>query len=161
MLLAAAIVLAIIEGSLPPIVTFAPGVRLGLSNVAVMYALFFADMPLALGAGALKAFFVAATRGLIAGILSLSGGILSIVVMGLLMLIFKNKVSYLILSVSGAVSHNIGQFLAISALYAGFNMLPYLPVLLIAGIVAGTLTAMLLRVIIPALSKASLTKEKR
>jgi heptaprenyl diphosphate synthase len=153
LLFAIAVVLAAIEGALPPVVAAAPGVKLGLSNVAVMYALFFLKKRQAFAIAILKSAFVFGTRGLIAGILSLSGGILSLAVMILLIAVFREKVSYLILSVSGAVFHNLGQFAAISALYRNLYLWGYFPVLLVSGVAAGVATAALLRRLLPALEK--------
>ena len=41
LLFAMALILSIVENSLPPILVTVPGVKFGLSNIAVMYALFF------------------------------------------------------------------------------------------------------------------------
>ena len=150
---AVALVLSIIESSLPPVPVPVPGVKFGLSNIAVMYALFFLSKGQAYTIAFLKALFVFATRGLIAGILSLCGGILSLSLMVLLMLVFKDKVSYAVMSIAGAVAHNLGQFAAITFIYTGMNLLAYVPVLLVSGITAGIVTATLLRFILPAFKK--------
>jgi heptaprenyl diphosphate synthase len=128
-------------------------VKLGLSNIAVMYALFFLNKRQAFMIAILKALFVFITRSTIAGLLSLSGGMMSIVVMSLLILIFKDKVSYLILSIFGAVFHNVGQFTMISLLYPNIKLWVYLPVLLIAGVIAGIATSVLLRFFLPAIQR--------
>ena len=150
---ATALVLAIVENMLPPLPIAVPGVKFGLSNIAVMFALFFLGKKQAYTIGVLKAFFVFITRGAIAGLLSLSGGILSITVMFLLMMIFKEKITYLVLSIFGAVSHNIGQFFVITIIYAGMNMWAYFPVLLISGLAAGIVTSTLLKFIMPAFKR--------
>lgn len=62
LLFAAAIVLSIAENSLQ-IPVLAPGVKLGLANVMVMYALFFLGKRYALLLAALKAVFALITRG--------------------------------------------------------------------------------------------------
>ncbi len=153
MIFAVALVLSIVENMLPPLPIAVPGVKFGLSNIAVMYALFFLGSKQAYLIAILKGGFVFITRGIIAGALSLSGGILSITVMLLLLLLFREKISYLSISIFGAVSHNIGQFLVIILLYTGMNILPYLPVLLISGVVAGIITSTLLRFILPAFKR--------
>lgn len=153
MIFAAALVLAIVENMLPPLPIAVPGVKFGLSNIAVMYALFFLGKKEAYTIGILKSIFVFITRGGIAGLLSLSGGILSITVMILLIAIFKEKVSYLMISIFGAVFHNVGQFIVITVIYTGINMLAYLPVLLISGLAAGIVTSTLLRFIMPAFQR--------
>ena len=149
LLFAVALVLAVVEDSLSPLSIGVPGVKLGLSNIAVMYALFLLDKKQAYTIAVLKAFFVFATRGTTAGLLSFSGGVLSILVMSLLILIFKEKISYLVLSIFGSVFHNVGQFIAISILYTNIYLWVYLPVLLIAGVIAGIATSTLLRFILP------------
>ena len=153
LMFAAALVLAIVENMLPPLPIAVPGVKFGLSNIAVMYALFFLGKKQAYTIGILKSAFVFVTRGGIAGLLSLSGGILSITAMILLMVIFRGKVSYLIISIFGAIFHNIGQFIVITIIYAGMNMWAYLPVLLVSGLAAGIVTSTLLKFIMPAFQR--------
>ena len=153
LIFAAALVLAIVENMLPPLPIAVPGIKFGLSNIAVMYALFFLGRRQAYAIGILKAVFVFVTRGGIAGLLSLSGGILSITVMILLMAIFRDKITYLIISIFGALFHNIGQFIVITVIYTGINMWAYLPVLLISGLAAGIVTSTLLRFIMPAFQR--------
>lgn len=153
LIFAAALVLAIVENMLPPLPIAVPGVKFGLSNIAVMYALFFLGKKQAYAIGILKAVFVFMTRGGIAGLLSLSGGVLSITVMILLMLIFRNRITYLVISIFGAVFHNVGQFIVISVIYTGMNMWAYFPVLLISGLAAGIVTSTLLKFIMPAFKR--------
>jgi heptaprenyl diphosphate synthase len=78
--------------------------------------------------------------------------------MSILLAVFRQKISYLLASISGAVFHNIGQFLAICLIYTNMNLWVYLPVLIISGIAAGILTAALLRFVIPVLRKTGLAQ---
>lgn len=153
MIFAVALVLAIVENMLPPLPLALPGVKFGLSNIAVMYALFFVGTKRAYSIAILKGFFVFVTRGIIAMSLSLTGGLLSVTIMSVCLLLYKEKVSYLVLSILGGIFHNIGQFLVVMVLYQGVNMLPYLPVLLLSGLIAGIVTSTLLRAILPALKR--------
>lgn len=153
LLFAMALIMTIVENSLPALPLPVPGVKFGLSNIAVMYALFFLKKSQAFSIAVLKGIFVIMTRGLIAGILSISGGILSLAVMLVLMIVTGKKASYTLESISGAVAHNLGQFIAISFIYTGMYLWAYLPVLLISGAVAGIVTATLLRFIIPAFER--------
>lgn len=153
LIFAAAVVLAIVENMLPPLPIAVPGVKFGLSNIAVMYALFFLGARHAYSIAVLKAVFVIVTRGFTAGVLSFSGGILSLTIMLLLLLIFKESISYLIISIMGAVFHNIGQFIVIVVIFSGMNIWAYLPVLIISGIIAGIVTSTLLKFIIPAFNR--------
>lgn len=151
-LFAVAIVLSIAESSLQlPVI--APGVKFGLSNIVVMFSLFFLDKKKALLLVLLKSMFVFITRGSVACILSLCGGLFSIAVMILLLVICKDKISYLAVSIAGAVSHNLGQLTAVSVLYTDMILWIYLPILLISGIIAGIVTSVLLKVCITAFKK--------
>ncbi|WP_455716695.1 Gx transporter family protein [Anaerosporobacter sp.] len=156
LLFAIAMVLSIVESSLPPILVGVPGVKMGLSNIAVMYALFFLNKRQAYTIAILKAGFVFLTRGAVASLLSLCGGILSLTIMIILMVIFKKRISYLILSIFGAVFHNIGQLVAISFIFTSIYIWAYLPVLLFSGILAGIATSILLKFILPALQRVGL-----
>ena len=152
MLFATAIVLSIIESMIPMPIPF-PGVKFGLSNIVVMYAVFFLHKRDALSIVILKGVFSAMTRGVVAGLVSLSGGLFSIAIMILLMLLLKEKGSYFLYSMCGAVFHNIGQFVAIAIIYTNMALPFYLPILLIAGILAGTITSVLLKIVLPVLQK--------
>lgn len=150
LMLAVAIVLSVVENMLPPLPIPVPGVKFGLSNIAVMYALFFLGKKQAFTIALLKSVFVFATRGMIASLLSLTGGFLSLVVMIVVMAIFGNRISYLVTSLLGAVAHNLGQFLVITLLYTDLAILGYLPLLMVSGIIAGIATATLLKFVLPA-----------
>ncbi len=150
---AIALVLSIIENTLPPVPIPVPGVKFGLSNIAVMFALFFLAKGQAYTIAILKALFVVMTRGMIAGLLSLCGGLLSLTVMVVLLLLFRDRISCMVISIAGAIAHNLGQFIAITFIYTGFYLLAYLPVLLISGVAAGIVTATLLKFILPAFKK--------
>ena len=77
----------------------------------------------------------------------------------LLMFVFikadTKRISYLMLSVCGALAHNIGQYAAVSAIY-GLNLVAYLPFLMIFGVISGIVTFALLRVVLPILDKLNL-----
>lgn len=151
-LFAVAIVLSFVENSLQ-LPFIAPGVKFGLSNIVVMYSLFFLGKSRAFLLALLKALFVFATRGAVSGILSLCGGLLSIGIMSLLLIVFKDRISYLLLSVAGSVFHNLGQLTAVSIIYTNILIWLYLPILLITGIIAGILTSTLLKVSLTAFNK--------
>ena len=118
LLFALSVVLSFLEGTLTPLLGLPPGVKLGLANVVVMYALFFLGRGSAFTLVLLKSFFVLLTRGAMAGALSLGGGLLSLGVMAVLCL-FRSRPSVFILSVCGAITHNFGQLLVINLLMTG------------------------------------------
>jgi heptaprenyl diphosphate synthase len=159
MLFALAMVLSVLESTLTPLLGLPPGVKLGLSNIVVMYAVLFMGWGEALTLAVLKAMFAALTRAWTAGALSLAGGVCSILVMLLLLKLWKNA-SWYILSVSGALAHNFGQLLMINLLFTqSVYTVYYAPVLLVSGLVMGSITSVSLRAVMPALEKLGLSKK--
>jgi len=155
LLLALIFILVLLERMLPPLPLLPPQFgRLGLSNVIVMYSLFFMGKKEAALLLFLKSLFALMMRGPFAALLSLTGGMLSVVLIILLLILFKNKISYIALSVVGAVGHNMGQLIIASLILQNMLLfLIYLPVLLIAGAVLGTVTGILLKILIPMFNK--------
>ena len=148
LLFALAMALSFIEGTLV-IPGLLPGMKLGLANIVVMYALFFMGPKQALVLDVLKAFFVFLVSGWTAGFLSLCGGLLSLLVMWLL----SFQPTWFILSVCGALAHNIGQLLGASVILSTAVSLYYAPVMLVLGLVMGMLTSVTLRAMLPALGR--------
>ena len=152
LLFALAMALSFIEGTLV-IPGLAPGMKLGLANIVVMYALFFMGARQALYLDLLKALFV---------FLSLCGGLLSLLVMWVLYYKLPFRPTWFILSVCGALSHNIGQLLGAGLILSSAMSLYYAPVMLVLGLVMGALTSLTLRAILPALGRLGCnTREKR
>ncbi len=149
MLFAVSIVLSWFEGLLPSFFPV-PGIKLGLSNVVTMYALFFVNAPTAIVIALLKSGFVMLTRGVTAGFLSLGGGILSV---GVMALCTKLGGSVGFASILGAVFHNIGQLAAAGLILSAPFLWYYIPILVLSGIVMGALTGAVLRLVLPAVSK--------
>ncbi len=153
LLFALCIALSWLESIITPFFGLMPGIKLGLSNICVMYALLFLHPAEALTLVLLKSGFAFLTRGATAGILSLSGGLLSLLVLWLLLVIPLPVTDY-IFSVSGALAHNIGQMLAASLLLSTPSLvLSMAPILLLAGLVVGMGTAVLSRAVFPALCR--------
>ena len=142
LLTAVAIVLGYFEHLLP--VTGIPGVKLGLANTVLLYALYLLDIPSAI----LLMFLKVGVSGLLFGgpaamLYSFAGGVLSLIVM-----IFARKMpglSVVGVSIMGAVSHNIAQMLVAVFVVETRAILAYLPILLFAAAVTGTLTGLIAR----------------
>lgn len=135
LLVALALVLSYLEAQIP--VFFAvPGMKLGLTNLVVLAALYRLDEKSALILNIVRIVLVAFTFGnLFSMIYSLAGGMLS----WLAMLLLKRTGAFSMVgvSVAGGVAHNIGQILvAILALETG-KLIYYLPVLMLSGLAAG------------------------
>ena len=161
LLFALAMALSFIEGTLV-IPGLAPGMKLGLANIVVMYALFFMGARQALYLDLLKALFVFLVSGWTAGFLSLCGGLLSLLVMWVLYYKLPFRPTWFILSVCGALSHNIGQLLGAGLIRSSAMSLYDAPVMLVLGLVMGALTSLTLRAILPALGRLGYnTREKR
>jgi len=157
LMLALILVLVWIERLLPPLPLLPPNVKLGLSNIVVMFSLFFVGKREAVTLVVLKAVFNMLMRGPIGGLLSLSGGLLSVLAIILVAWVSKNKASYIVLGITGAIFHNAGQLIAFCILMQNWQLfLFYSPILLIAGTILGTVTGTLLKVILPALQRAHL-----
>lgn len=153
MLFALALVLSFVESAIPPITGLIPGIKLGLSNIVVMYAVFCLGSGYAAAIALLKSAFVLMTRGLIAAVLSLGGGLCSTGIMVLLLIIFKDKISYTAISICGSIAHNIVQLvIAVFITQTKLTVL-YLPILLVSGVFMGTVTGTTLRVVMPYLEK--------
>ena len=142
LLTAVAIVLGYFEYLLP--VTGIPGVKLGLANTVLLYALYLIDVPSAI----LLMFLKVGLSGLLFGgpaamLYSLAGGVLSLIVM---ILARKSRgLSIVGVSVLGAVSHNVAQMVVACFVVETRAILAYLPILLFAAAVTGTLTGLIAR----------------
>lgn len=152
MLFALAMVFSFLESMVTPLLGLMPAMKLGLSNIVVMYALLFLRGKTALLLVFLKALFAFLTRGATAGFLSLCGGLLSLLVLWLLLRAPFQLTGY-IFSVCGALAHNIGQLLGASAILSSTMAMAYAPVLMIAGLGVGFLTSVLSKALFPALSR--------
>jgi heptaprenyl diphosphate synthase len=138
---AVALILFAVESLLPPIFPFAPGVKLGLSNVVTLLAVVTLGY---LDAGAVlltRCLLGAAFGGNVFGLVySLGGGLAAYAVMCLLYRFALPKISLLSVSVCGAVVHNAVQTAIAALIVSQINYVLLLPLLLIASVIAGLLT---------------------
>lgn len=133
--LALALICSYVE-SLIPFYFGVPGVKLGLTNIVVVMALYCI--------GAKEAFLISVLRILLAGFLfgnmfsilySLAGGLLSF---GIMLLLKKTgKFRIISVSVAGGVSHNMGQLVVAALVVENYHIFYYGTVLIIAGIITG------------------------
>lgn len=130
-----------------------PGIKLGLANLVVVVALYILGTKQAFMISMVRIILVAFTFGSLAALLySIAGGILSFVVMSLCRK-FKG-LSVMGVSVAGGVSHNIGQIIVAILVVENMNLLFYVPVLMIAGIVTGLLIGLVAGLVLPSIKKA-------
>ena len=113
-----------------------PGIKLGIANIAIIYTLY--------KIGAKEATVVSILRLVLSSILfgsvltflySLVGAVLSLS----LMIILKKytNLALITISISGAVLHNIGQIIVAVIVMATKEIVFYLPILIITGILSG------------------------
>ena len=155
LMLALALALSFLESMLPVLPFLPVGVKLGLSNIVVMYCLFFGGIKQSVSVCFLKSAFVMMMRGPTGGALSFAGGLLSVTVMALL----KRGLglSDRILSIFGAISHNVGQLLLAGIILKSFYTVYYLPVMILSGAVMGVITGVLLKLVMPYLQHVDKT----
>lgn len=136
LLTALAMALSWLESLVPLAGTVPPGVKLGLTNLVVIFALYRMSLRDAAVISLIRVVLVAFTFGnSYSFAYSLAGAALSLAVMALLKR--SGKFSLLGISVAGAVSHNIAQVLVAMAVMETARLAWYLPVLLVSGIAAG------------------------
>ena len=130
------LLLSYVEFLLPPIFTSVPGIKMGLPNVVIIWALY--------KLGGKQAAVISLVRLVIASFLfgnfstfiySLAGSVLSLAVMLLLKkLDFLSSVG---VSVAGAIMHNLGQILVAMVLMRTSEIGYYMIVLAITGTISG------------------------
>ena len=138
---ALALALSFFESLLPPLFSLHPGLKLGLSNVVTMTCGVTFGIPCAIAVAVVKGVFAGLTRGFVAMLMSLIGGVLSALVVCLLL---KLRLGYLVISVIGAVVHNMAQLTVCAFIVSNFGVFIYAPVLVFFGIVAGCITGSIL-----------------
>lgn len=139
MLTAVAMILSYVESLLTSVGI--PGVKMGLANIAVIFALFRFGWKEAAALSLVRVVLVSLLFGSVGAMLySLAGAVLSLAVMALLRRI--DRFSTVGISVAGGVAHNAGQILMAMLILQTKQLLGYLPVLAVSGIAGGVLTGL-------------------
>lgn len=121
-----------------------PGVKLGLANLVIVWALY--------GLRPTEAFAVNGMRILLSGFMfgnlsmilySLAGALLSFLCMYLVKK--SNAFSVIGVSLTGGVAHNVGQLLVAMLVLESLNLVYYGPVLLLSGLITGLLIGIVTR----------------
>ena len=156
MLSALALVFSFLE-SLIPFQPGLPGIKLGLANLVIVFALYRMNVHSAL--------LINTVRILLAGLLfsglfgllySAAGAAASLAVMALLLQINRKReqvgksilFSIFGVSMTGGVFHNLGQLLVAILFLSSLNLIYYLPVMIISGIVMGLINGMIARLLL-------------
>lgn len=150
-LVALAMIFSYVEALIPFNIAV-PGIKLGLANLIVVVGLYFLSPQ--------QVLLISVTRILLTGfmfgngmsiIYSLAGGLLSFAVM----LLLKKRKSFSIVGVSiaGGVMHNVGQILVAACVVENMKLFYYLPALLVAGVITGTLIGVVSGRVLPVVGK--------
>ena len=134
-LISVAMILSYVESLVPPLVAV-PGVKLGLSNIATIFALYTLGAPAAVTVSLVRVFLSALLFGnFVSLIYSLSGAALALAFMILLRKVAA--FSSVGVSVAGGVAHNAGQIIAACIVMENAAISIYLPPLIVSGTLAG------------------------
>ena len=130
-----ALILSFIESRIPAFVAI-PGVKVGLANIAVIFALYKFGIAEAAVISVVRVILVSTLFGNpVSFIYSFVGAVLSLSVMFLLKR--SSPLTEITVSVAGGVMHNIGQICAASIMLSTNVVIYYLPFLLLSGVIAG------------------------
>ena len=143
---AIALVLSFIESQIPAFVAV-PGVKMGLANIAIVYALYRLGWKEAALISLIRVVLVSLLFGSAASFLySLAGAVLSL--LGMALLKKTGKFTEIVVRVAGGVLHNIGQIAMASIILETDALRYYLPFLLVSGILAGVVIGLISGILI-------------
>lgn len=154
-LLCLALIIFAIEAQLPPIAPI-PGIKLGLANVINLMALYML--------GRRESFIILVLRIVLSSIFagnftgfmySISGGIICFLFMSVMSLFIKENRMWVV-SVFGAIGHNIGQIIIACFIMGTFQIIWYLPILMISAIITGTFTGLTAQITLKHLRKTGI-----
>ena len=150
---ALAMILSYVELQIPAFFAV-PGMKLGLTNIVVVVALYVL--------GEKSAFFINLIRILVVSLLfgtvmslwfSLAGGVLSTLIM--ILLKRCDKFSPVGVSAAGGITHNIGQIMIAMILLQTKFIVWYLPALWLSGVVSGVVIGIIGGIVCDHLKKAT------
>lgn len=141
LLTAVALILFIVEAQIPNPVPI-PGVKLGISNIVTVYAMFTLGPLPTLAILLCRVFLGSVFSGqMMTFLYSLGGGLLCY----LSMLVMRRLVTerqLWVCSAVGAVFHNVGQILVAILITQTSALIVYLPILLVSGVLTGVFTGL-------------------
>lgn len=135
-----AILISFLEAFIP-IPVPVPGVKLGLGNIITMIGIAFLGLKDVIFIVVVRCLVVAIlTRGVTMLAFSLSGGILSALVMWFLYKKLNKYFSIKGISMAGAIIHSTVQIIVASMILGQTVVIFYLPILLISSVITGFIT---------------------
>lgn len=135
MLAAAAMLLSYVEALVPPVIPI-PGVKLGLANLASLFALYTLGAPAAIAVSAVRVSLSALLFGSVASFAyAAAGAALSLCIM--ILLKRSGSLALPTVSIAGAMAHNVAQIGVALLILQTEVVIYYLPALMISGIISG------------------------
>ena len=136
-LLSMMLVLGYVE-HLIPVAAGIPGVKLGLSNGVLIFALYMLDAPTAFVLMIVKVVLSGLMFGGVSAMMyAMAGGVMSMLTM---MLLKKFHFHLVIISMFGAVMHNVGQVLMAMLVLQTPKLMYYMAILMFVGLATGAVT---------------------
>ena len=141
MFAAFAMILSFVESQIPSFVAI-PGIKLGLPNIAIIIILYKFGSKEAITVSLVRVILTSLLFGSVLSMLySIAGAVLSLTAM--ILLKKTNFLSTVTVSVIGGVCHNVGQIAVACLMTETAQLLYYLPVLIISGVVSGIIIGMI------------------
>lgn len=146
MLIALAMILSFIESQIPAFVAI-PGMKIGLANIAIVYALYTLGFRSAITISLIRVALSALLFGSAVSLLySLAGALISL--LGMALLKKTGFFGVVGVSVSGAVLHNLGQIAVAWLILKTGALVYYLPFLLFSAVAGGVVIGIVAAVVI-------------
>ena len=150
-LISVAMILSYVESMIPAFVAV-PGVKMGLSNIATLFALYALGWQYAICVSVVRILLSVLLFGnVFALIYSISGAAVALVLMILLKKL--NTFSTIGVSVAGGVGHNAGQIIAACIIMKTSAISLYFIPLLISGTIAGVLIGIVSGILVERIKK--------
>ena len=129
-----------------------PGIKLGIANLVIIVALYYLGPKYALTVNLVRILIAGLLfNGMFGALYSLSGGLLSWLIMVLLQ---KTRLfSVTGVSMAGGIAHNLGQLLTAAFIVSNIKVFIYFPVLIFSGMICGTLIGILSHLILKKLPR--------
>lgn len=158
MLLSLALIIFTVEAQIPPIAPI-PGIKLGLANVINLITLYVLGRKESFIVLVLRIVLSSIFAGNIIGFMySLCGGLVCFLFMSIMSLFLKENRMWIV-SVFGAVGHNMGQIMIAFFLLRIPQIIWYLPVLMISAIITGSFTGAVAQATLKQLNKANILRD--
>ncbi len=138
LLVALMLVLGFVE-SLIPVAAGVPGIKLGLSNGVLIFAVYMLGIPTAFVLMVLKVVLSGLMFGGVSAMMyAMAGGVMSMIAMALLSRV--KGIHPVVVSMVGGVMHNVGQVGLAMMMLNTPKLLYYMAVLMIVGLICGAVT---------------------